>query len=72
MHTRNGRALIMATLEISEQEYEDGKEGQKYNLPWNLLPAHSMVFSVDSTRLLIACYSRKIHVVDYENIELLQ
>lgn len=55
-------------------ESEGDKGGWKIKkkvLPQNLLPAHSMVFSADSTRLLIACYDRKIHVVDVENIELL-
>lgn len=55
-------------------ECEGGKGGskiKKHHLPESLLPAHSMVFSADSTRLLIACYDRKIHVVDVEKFELL-
>ncbi|XAR61976.1 hypothetical protein NMG60_11016539 [Bertholletia excelsa] len=52
---------------------EDGKNAwtvNKRHLPSNLPFAHSMVFSFDSSRLIIAGHDRRIYVVDVESAEL--
>uniref|UniRef100_A0A0D6QXE5 Uncharacterized protein n=1 Tax=Araucaria cunninghamii TaxID=56994 RepID=A0A0D6QXE5_ARACU len=50
---------------------EDSWRLKKKSLPEGLSASHSMVFSADSTRLIIACNDGKIHVVDVDSLELL-
>lgn len=53
---------------------ETGKKGWSINkrkLPPTLPFAHSMVFSFDSSRLMIAGHDRRIYVVDVESLELI-
>ncbi|KAF5200850.1 Wd repeat-containing protein pcn [Thalictrum thalictroides] len=61
---------------LIELKFSEVKSGvcvvNRKPLPKKLPYAHSMVFSIDSSRLIIAGHDRKIYVVDVESLELLQ
>ncbi|KAH9301389.1 hypothetical protein KI387_012972, partial [Taxus chinensis] len=62
-------------LKLDLSKGSEGRGGgwrlKKKRLPQCLSPAHSMVFSANSTRLIIASNDRKIQVVDVDTLELL-
>ncbi|KAK9165361.1 hypothetical protein Scep_000552 [Stephania cephalantha] len=47
-----------------------GKDVKKKKLPRQLPFAHSMVFGIDSSHLIMAGYDRRIYVVDVDRVEL--
>nr|XP_034897338.1 WD repeat-containing protein PCN-like isoform X2 [Populus alba] len=82
-HTHDVRALTVAVpisredhvkpslFELKKEVRRSAWTVNKKPLPQNLPYAHSMVFSADSSRLMIAGHDRKIYVVDVGSSELL-
>ncbi|XP_061969337.1 WD repeat-containing protein PCN-like isoform X2 [Populus nigra] len=81
-HTHDVRALTVAVpisredhvkpslFELKKEVRRSAWTVNKKPLPQNLPYAHSMVFSADSSRLMIAGHDRKIYVVDVGSSEL--